>query len=59
MSLFFSLKFGGMTSLLLDGFINPGSPMGPFLSKNSAQRTALQQRVTSGPAQIPNDRPKE
>ena len=33
--------------------------MGPLPSKNSAQQTALQQRVTHGLAQIPNDRPEE
>ena len=32
--------------------------MGPLPSENSAQQTALQQRVTPGPAQIPNDWPK-
>ena len=41
------------------GFINPGSPMGPLRSKNSAWQTALQRRVTLGPAQIPNNRPEE
>ena len=33
--------------------------MGPLRSKNSAQQTALQRPTTPGPAQIPNDRPKE
>ena len=33
--------------------------MGPLPSKGSAQQMASQQRVTPGPAQLPNDKPKE
>ena len=33
--------------------------MGLLPSKSTAQQTALQQRVTPEPAQLPNDRPKE
>ena len=33
--------------------------MGSLPSKSLAQQTALQQRATPGPAQIPNDKPEE
>ena len=33
--------------------------MGQLPSKSLAQQTALQQRATPGPAQIPNDKPEE
>ena len=41
------------------GFINPGPPMVLLPSKNMAQQMALQQRLTPGLAQIPNDRLEE
>ena len=40
-------------------FINLGSLMGPLPSKRLPQQTTLQQHVTLGPAQLPNDMPEE